>query len=296
MKGKIYTPDEANRMLPLVSRIADDIVATYAEVHQALRALQAVKAGNAEHEEAPASVANAADRGTLLAHLDAEVARLLDVFQGLSKRSRPSVGPSRTTSAAASTSTERSPARSSTSAGSGAKSPLPTGTPSTRATWKAAHRTEVPRPRRLKPGARGRPTTSSPGPRPLPPSVLKGEQGTRRSILSRRAFGLRGPILGPARPVSEGRYPLDELFSPVNLEWRDTCARRRRPVVRPLRRPVRPGAGVPVGDREGARRGRPVRASGSPRSTAARAAACSISASSSRSSRGPAAASASSSP
>jgi len=83
MKGKIYTPDEANRMLPLVSRIADDIVATYAKVHQALRELEAVKAGNAEHEEAPVSVANAADRGTLLAHVDAEVARLLDVFQGL---------------------------------------------------------------------------------------------------------------------------------------------------------------------------------------------------------------------
>ena len=83
MKGKIYTPDEANRMLPLVSRIADDIVATYAKVHQALRELEAVKAGNAEPEEASVSVANAADRGTLLAHLDAEVARLLDVFQGL---------------------------------------------------------------------------------------------------------------------------------------------------------------------------------------------------------------------
>ena len=29
MKGKIYTPDEANRMLPLVSRIADDIERDY---------------------------------------------------------------------------------------------------------------------------------------------------------------------------------------------------------------------------------------------------------------------------
>ena len=34
MKGKIFTPDEANRMLPLVSRIADDIVATYADVNR----------------------------------------------------------------------------------------------------------------------------------------------------------------------------------------------------------------------------------------------------------------------
>ena len=83
MKGKIYTPDEANRMLPLVSRIADDIVATYAKVHQALRELEAVKAGTADPEEAPVSAASAADRETLRTRLDAEVARLLDVFQGL---------------------------------------------------------------------------------------------------------------------------------------------------------------------------------------------------------------------
>ena len=86
MKGKIYTPDEANRMLPLVSRIADDIVATYAKVHQALRELEAAKAGPpalpAGNEETP-SVAPAIDRETLVSRLDAEVARLLDVFQGL---------------------------------------------------------------------------------------------------------------------------------------------------------------------------------------------------------------------
>ena len=75
MKGKIYTPDEANRMLPLVSRIADDIVATYAKVHQALRDLEAAKA--------KASEAEASDGGSLLTRLDAEVARFLDVFQGL---------------------------------------------------------------------------------------------------------------------------------------------------------------------------------------------------------------------
>ena len=38
MRGKIFTIDEANRMLPLVSRIADDIVAAYADVNRALQA------------------------------------------------------------------------------------------------------------------------------------------------------------------------------------------------------------------------------------------------------------------
>jgi hypothetical protein len=41
MKGKIFTPDEANRMLPLVSRIADDIVSTYEEVNAAIQAFEA---------------------------------------------------------------------------------------------------------------------------------------------------------------------------------------------------------------------------------------------------------------
>ena len=85
MKGKIYTPDEANRMLPLVSRIADDIVATYAKVHQALRELEAAKADRpalpAGTEEST-SVTPVADHETLT-RLDAEVARHLDVFQGL---------------------------------------------------------------------------------------------------------------------------------------------------------------------------------------------------------------------
>jgi len=44
MRGKIFTVDEANRMLPLVGRIADDIVATYAEVNQALAAYESSKA------------------------------------------------------------------------------------------------------------------------------------------------------------------------------------------------------------------------------------------------------------
>ena len=40
MKGKIFAPAEANRMLPLVASIAEDIVATYADVNQALQAFQ----------------------------------------------------------------------------------------------------------------------------------------------------------------------------------------------------------------------------------------------------------------
>ena len=80
MKGKIYTPDEANRMLPLVSRIADDIVATYGKVHQALRELEAAKSAREETATAPdAAIA----RETLVRRLDAEVAGLLDGFQTL---------------------------------------------------------------------------------------------------------------------------------------------------------------------------------------------------------------------
>ena len=44
MKGKIFTVDEANRMLPLVSRIAEDIVGTYREVNQSLQAYEDEKA------------------------------------------------------------------------------------------------------------------------------------------------------------------------------------------------------------------------------------------------------------
>lgn len=73
MKGKIFTPDEANRMLPLVARIADDIVATYADVNQALQAFQA------EETRAKADAA----REPLLAERNAEVGRALDRFQRL---------------------------------------------------------------------------------------------------------------------------------------------------------------------------------------------------------------------
>lgn len=73
MKGKIFTVDEANRMLPLVTRIADDIVATYADVDHALKAYEAAK-GEAERDPANAGQ---------LRRSDAEVGDVLDRFQGL---------------------------------------------------------------------------------------------------------------------------------------------------------------------------------------------------------------------
>ncbi len=73
MRGKIFTPDEANRMLPLIRRIADDIVGTYAEVNDALKAYEAEKA-RAEQAD---------DDGPELARRDADVARALDKFQAL---------------------------------------------------------------------------------------------------------------------------------------------------------------------------------------------------------------------
>ena len=73
MKGKIFTPDEANRMLPLVGRIADDIVSTYADVNQALQAFQA------EETRAKAEP----EREGPLAERNADVSRALDRFQRL---------------------------------------------------------------------------------------------------------------------------------------------------------------------------------------------------------------------
>jgi hypothetical protein len=73
MRGKIFTPDEANRMLPLVSRIADDIVQTYANVN---RALQAFEAAKARAQADPTLEIEVRRR-------DEEVAGLLDRFQAL---------------------------------------------------------------------------------------------------------------------------------------------------------------------------------------------------------------------
>jgi hypothetical protein len=76
MRGKIFTIDEANRMLPLVSRIADDIVAAYADVN---RALQAFEAAKSTAEKAPD---DSYAQESLNAR-DGEVASVLDHFQGL---------------------------------------------------------------------------------------------------------------------------------------------------------------------------------------------------------------------
>jgi hypothetical protein len=73
MKGKIFTTDEANRMLPLVSRIVEDIVDTYGDVNVALQEYEAEKA-RAEDDEA---------RLPELRRRDADVARVLDRFQNL---------------------------------------------------------------------------------------------------------------------------------------------------------------------------------------------------------------------
>ena len=76
MRGKIFTIDEANRMLPLVSRIADDIVAAYADVN---RALQAFETAKSQAEKAP----DDSSTQEILNARDAEVAKVLDHFQGL---------------------------------------------------------------------------------------------------------------------------------------------------------------------------------------------------------------------
>ena len=73
MKGKIFTPDEANQMLPLVSQIADDIVDTYADVNLALQNFEAEKS-RAESDP---------NREPELRKRDEEVATVLDRFQGL---------------------------------------------------------------------------------------------------------------------------------------------------------------------------------------------------------------------
>lgn len=77
MKGKIFTPDEANRMLPLVSRIVDDIVATYSQVQRALQAY------DAEKTRSEAAGSDDPEGAARLGRLDREVARYLERFQRL---------------------------------------------------------------------------------------------------------------------------------------------------------------------------------------------------------------------
>jgi hypothetical protein len=73
MRGKIFSVNEANRMVPLVARIADDIVSTYGEVNRALQA----------YEEAKALTSKDDSRDAELRRRDAEVAEVLERFQGL---------------------------------------------------------------------------------------------------------------------------------------------------------------------------------------------------------------------
>lgn len=73
MKGKIFQTDEVDRMLPLVSRIADDIVSAYADVNETLQAYQAVEgAAKADPTREPE-----------LETKNQAVARSLDRFQTL---------------------------------------------------------------------------------------------------------------------------------------------------------------------------------------------------------------------
>ena len=78
MRGKIFTPDEANQMLPLVQRIVDDIIATYRQIHVALGTFEEVK-----RDVESASGATRVDLERELRYRDAEVSALLDAFQGL---------------------------------------------------------------------------------------------------------------------------------------------------------------------------------------------------------------------
>ncbi len=78
MKGKIFTTDEAERMLPLVSRIADDIVLAYAEVNEALHAYQGEEARAKATPHAPTG-----EREPFLEKANLAVERALDRFQKL---------------------------------------------------------------------------------------------------------------------------------------------------------------------------------------------------------------------
>ena len=73
MKGKIFTVEEANRMLPLVTSIAEDIVVAYADVNSALQTYETAKV---EAERDPRAEG-------ALRQCDADVGDLLDRFQGL---------------------------------------------------------------------------------------------------------------------------------------------------------------------------------------------------------------------
>ena len=73
MKGKIFTVEEANRMLPLVSRIAEDIVSGYGEVTSALQAYENAKTASTRDPKAQ----------PVLRQADADVSEALERFQDL---------------------------------------------------------------------------------------------------------------------------------------------------------------------------------------------------------------------
>lgn len=66
MKGKIYTVEEANKTLPLLKTIIDDLKRTYQEINIALITYESAKDEGVSDSE--------------MATIDAEVARVLETF------------------------------------------------------------------------------------------------------------------------------------------------------------------------------------------------------------------------
>jgi hypothetical protein len=75
MKGKIFTAEEVDKMLPLIVPIVDDLVATYGEVNKALVAYEEVRARAEANKPG-------GDRIRVI-QVDGEVAVALERFQGL---------------------------------------------------------------------------------------------------------------------------------------------------------------------------------------------------------------------
>lgn len=81
MKGKIYTPQEASRMVPLLSRVADDLVATHRKVQTALQALELEQA-RLDDEAGQGLGATGSESHGRVEALEREVARRLEWSQG----------------------------------------------------------------------------------------------------------------------------------------------------------------------------------------------------------------------
>ena len=80
MKGKIYTPEEVTRMIPLLSRIADDIVATYSRVQDTLKEieLEHARLGDGNLRQL---ISMSPDKAERLDALNREMDYVLDRFQ-----------------------------------------------------------------------------------------------------------------------------------------------------------------------------------------------------------------------